>query len=657
MLPTSYQQFIHLSRYARWDDDVGRRETWEETVNRYFDFFVPYLNEHHDAGLYLPGASDAPKGDYVSLLQAGITNLQVMPSMRCLMTAGPALSRDHLAGYNCAYRPIDDIRAFDEILFILMCSTGVGFSVERQYVNQLSPVPERLDESTIEIVVRDSKRGWAEAYRELLSLLYGGRIPSWDVSKVRIKGSRLFTMGGTASGPEPLIELFEFTIRLFQGAVGRKLSSQECHDLVCMIGECVVVGGVRRSALLSLSNLSDQRMRDAKSGNWYELTPWRRISNNSVAYTETPEVGQFMEEWLSLYNSKSGERGIFNREAAREQAMRSGRRQGYKGNGSGDIPWDFGTNPCAEIILRPRQLCNLSTTIMRAEDTVESMEEKIILATILGTWQSCLTKFRYVTKAWSKNCEEERLLGVSMTGIMGNPILAARTAAHWKRLPDVLEHLKGVAVATNKEWAERLSIPQSAAVTCVKPEGTATQLVGIDESGIHTAWSRHYIRRVREDKDGPVAKMLMAKGFMCDIDVTNPQNLVFDFPRKAPKTSVFRKDMTAIEQLEHAAVFQDHWCEHKVSLTVYARENEWPSVGGWAYDNFNTMSGVSFLPYSDHVYKQAPYEEITANVYNVMMSKQPGEFDMAEELADYENEDHTTGGRELACTAGACEII
>jgi len=656
MLPTPYQQFIHLSRYARWDDSVGRRETWDETVDRYFNFFVPYLNEHHDAGLGDDWITRGGETGEIGQLRNGIINLQVMPSMRCLMTAGNALSRDHLAGYNCAYRPINDIRAFDEILFILMCSTGVGFSVERQYVNQLSSVPERLDESGIQIVVRDSKRGWAEAYRELLGLLYAGRIPSWDMSKVRPKGSRLFTMGGTASGPQPLVDLFTFTIRLFQGAVGRKLSSAECHDLVCMIGECVVVGGVRRSALLSLSNLSDQRMRDAKSGEWHELTPWRRISNNSVAYTETPEVGQFMEEWLALYHSKSGERGIFNREAAREQAMKSGRRKGFYSNGAEPHPIDFGTNPCSEIIMRPKQLCNLSTTIMRATDTVESMAEKIRLATILGTWQSCLTKFRYVTKAWSANCEEERLLGVSMTGIMGNPILAARTKADWKRLPDVLEHLKEVAVGTNKEWAERLGIPQSTAVTCVKPEGTATQLVGIDESGIHPAWSPYYIRRVREDKDGPVAKMLEAKGFMCAIDVTNPQNLVFDFPRKAPKTSVFRQDITAIEQLEHAKVFQNHWCEHKVSLTVYAREREWPSVGGWAYDNFDGMSGVSFLPYSEHIYKQAPYEEITFNVHEVMMSKMPGEFDMAEELGDYENEDHTTGSRELACSAGHCEI-
>jgi ribonucleoside-diphosphate reductase alpha chain len=450
--------------------------------------------------------------------------------------------------------------------------------------------------------------------------------------------------------------LFEFTIRLFQGAVGRKLTSQECHDLVCMIGECVVVGGVRRSALLSLSNLSDQRMRDAKSGEWYELTPWRRISNNSVAYTETPEVGQFMEEWLALYHSKSGERGIFNREAAREQAMKSGRRKGFYTNGAEPTPIDFGTNPCSEIILRPRQLCNLSTTVMRAGDTVETMEEKVRMATILGTWQACLTNFRYVTKGWQNNCEEERLLGVSMTGIMGNPILAARTKAHWKQLPDVLEHLKSVAVATNKEWAERLGINQAAAVTCVKPEGTATQLVGADESGIHPAWSEFHIRRVREDKDGPVAQMLVQNGFPHEVDIHNAQNLVFDFPRKAPKSSVFRKDITAIEQLEHWKVFQDHWCEHKPSITVYAREQEWPSVGGWVYNNFDSMSGVSFLPYTDHVYKQAPYEEITEVQYATQMENMPDDFDLAAELANYETEDHTSGGRELACVAGQCDI-
>ena len=1017
MLSTNYQSLIHLSRYARWDDNKDRRETWDETVSRYFSFFVPYLNENHGAGLASSltnrlGHPDGPISD-VGRLRNAVLNLDVMPSMRCLMTAGDALARDHIAGYNCSYRPVDDIRAFDEILFILMCSTGVGFSVERQYVNQLPAVPERLDESTTTITVRDSKRGWAEGYRELLGLLYAGRIPSWDMSKVRGKGARLFTMGGTASGPQPLVELFEFTIRLFLGSVGRRLSSLECHDLVCMIGECVVVGGVRRSALLSLSNLSDQRMRDAKSGEWYELTPWRRISNNSVAYTEKPETGQFMEEWISLYHSKSGERGIFNREAAREQAMKSGRRKGYQGNGVGQVPIDFGTNPCSEIILRPKQFCNLSTIVARENDTVETLTEKVRLAAILGTWQSCLTNFRYITKAWQKNCEEERLLGVSMTGIMGNPLLAGRTKESWKRLPDLLEYLKETAVATNKEWAERLGVSQATAVTCVKPEGcrpmdavlttdqgifvlgeidysggqwtdsngmsgeygrivknykngvanilaldlnfgvtlkatpnhqwmvhkkgwtrtddieigdeivinlnaykntaetslstpsdtelhfntnldvrlpkmmspdlawllgyilgdgamcedkarfrftdgyelsirkaarlfktlfnlsgnvrelndrkafcleiaskklwsffeenglkkqknriplkvrqssvesiaaffsglldsdghakngkaslttaddalsdhiqhvalsiglvfgrsrninrsgafsnnhmwlmalswgqcsdtreylkkhslkmynwtppkgnsrssiyklgrvrsirsigavptfdveteqhwfwagafmshnTATQLVGVDGSGIHPIWSRYHIRRIREDKDGPVAQMLVANGFPYEVDSHNPKNLVFDFPRRAPKSSVLRKDISAIEQLEHWKVFQDHWCEHKPSITVYAREKEWPVVGGWVFDNFNQMSGVSFLPYSDHIYKQAPYEEISESKYRELVANMPDEFNMAKELGAYESEDRTTSSHELACVAGSCEI-
>ena len=650
-----YQSIIHLSRYARWNEGAGRRETWDETTNRYFDFFVPYLNEHHKAGLdesWLVQSGPTEVGD----LARAIDNMDVFPSMRCLMTAGNALSRDHIAGYNCAYTPVDNVRVFDEILFILMCSTGVGFSVERQYVNQLPTVPERLDESQNMIVVRDSKRGWAEAYRELLGLLFVGRIPGWDTTKVRKKGAILKTMGGTASGPEPLIALFEATVRIFQIAVGRKLTSLECHDLVCLIGECVVVGGVRRSALSSLSNLSDHRMRDAKSGEWSLLTPWRRISNNSVAYTETPEVGQFMEEWLALYASKSGERGIFNRAAAHAQAIKSGRRKGFISNGSGEVPIAFGSNPCFEILLRPEQLCNLSTIIVREDDSVDDLEAKVRKAAILGTWQSCLTKFRYIRKAWRSNCEEERLLGVSMTNIMGNPMLAARHKGDWKRLPDLLEHLKEAAVATNKEWAERLGVPQSTAVTCVKPEGNATQLADVPGSGIHTGWSRHHIRRIRELTDGPVAKMLVETGFPHEVDVHNPSNLVFDFPKEVSENMVLRQDMTAIEQLEHWKVFQDRWCEHKPSITVYTREKEWPGVGGWVWDHFDQMSGVSFLPYSEHNYKQAPYEEITPAKYEELTDAMPGDFDMSKELTQHEHTDQTTASHELACTAGHCEI-
>lgn len=646
MLPTTYQQFIHLSRYARWNPEEERRESWEETVGRYFGFFVPHLNENHDAGLvYYDGEGKE--------LQNALLNLDVLPSMRCLMTAGPALARDHVAGYNCAYRPVDDIRAFDEILFVLMCGTGVGFSVERQCVNQLPSLPEVLDESGITITVRDSKRGWAEGYRELLSLLYVGRIPNWDMSKVRPAGAILKTMGGRASGPQPLIDLFEFTIRLFKSAIDngqRKLTSVQCHDLVCMIGECVVVGGVRRSALISLSNLSDQRMRDAKSGEWWVLEPQRAIANNSVAYTETPEVGQWMEEWLSLYTSKSGERGIFNREAAREQAMKSGRRKGHYSNGSAPSPIDFGVNPCGEIILRPKQFCNLSTIVVRPEDNVPELEEKVRMAAILGTWQSTLTDFRYLTKKWKDNCEEERLLGVSMTGIMTNCLLNGRGN---ERIGELLEHLKQIVVDTNKDWAERLGVPQSAASTCVKPEGTASQLA-LTTSGIHPAYSEHYIRRVRQDKKDPLTQMMIDQGFPHEEDTMNKENMVFSFPMQSPAEAVMRNDMTALEQLEHWRVFHDHWCEHNPSITVYIRDKEWPQVGAWVWDNFDSAGGLAFLPHTDHVYKQAPYEEINSDRYRETLADMP-EVDWPQ-LSEYEREDTTAGHRELACAAGACEI-
>ena len=641
MLPTDYQQFIHLSRYARWNEDEARRETWPETVDRYFEFFVPHLNAR-GAGLQV--------GD-ISPLRDAIHDLDVMPSMRCMMTAGPALARDHIAGYNCAYRPIDDVRAFDEILFVLMCSTGVGFSVERQYTNQLPALPESLSDSGQVITVRDSKRGWAEAFRELLGLLYVGRIPGWDTSKVRKKGALLKTMGGRASGPEPLVELFEFTVHLFKAAIDNglaRLSSIQCHDLVCKIGECVVVGGVRRSALISLSNLSDMRMRDAKAGEWYILEPQRRLANNSVAYTETPEVGQYMEEWLSLVRSKSGERGIFNRVAAVEQAMKSGRRQGYKANGETQVPWDFGTNPCGEIILRPKEFCNLSTIVVRPEDDPASLEEKVKLATILGTWQATLTNFRYLTRAWQRNCEEERLLGVSMTGIMTN-----RHLNQMRGMAALLEHLRQVAIDTNKEWAERLGIPQSAAATCIKPEGTVSQLVNTT-SGINTAFARHYLRAVRQDKKDPLTQFLMDQGVPHEEDVMNKENMVFSFPMTSPKQAIMRDDLTAIETLEHWKVFREHWCEHNPSITVNVKEKEWPGVGAWVWDHFDAATGLTFMPHSDHIYKQAPYQAITANVYEVVQSKMP-QIDWSE-LASYEKEDVTGGHRELACTAGVCEL-
>jgi ribonucleoside-diphosphate reductase alpha chain len=645
MLPTQYQEFIHLSRYARWNEEEARRETWDETSRRYFNFFAPHLNDNHDAGLGLAEVN--------GLFQA-VNGLEVMPSMRALMTAGPALSRDHVSGYNCAYVPVDDVRAFDEIMFVLMCATGVGFSVERQFVNQLPCIPEDVTESTSVIQVRDSKRGWSEAYRELLGSLYVGRIPEWDDRKVRPAGARLKTMGGRASGPDPLRELVDFTIHTFKNAAGRKLTSVECHDICCKIGECVVVGGVRRSALISLSNLSDHRMRDAKSGEWWVLTPHRYLSNNSVAYTETPEVGQFMEEWLSLYQSKSGERGIFNREAAIAKVLENGRRKASIANGVGTVPIDFGTNPCGEIILRPQQFCNLSTVVVHADDSERTLIEKVEKATVLGTWQSTLTNFRYIRAKWKQNCEEERLLGVSMTGIMSNRLLNGRNDGGLKRTAELLQDLKQVAIETNKKWSDRLGIQPSAAITCVKPEGTATQLVGADSSGIHAAFAPYYLRRIRQDKKDPITQLMIDQGVPHEQDVMNPENIVFEFPSKANSDAVFRDDMSAIENLEHWKVFRDSWCEHNPSISIHVKEHEWPEVGGWVYRHFDKATGLTFVPHSDHVYKQAPYEEITVNEYNARAEHMPG-IDWSK-LGEYEQEDTTKSSHELACVGGVCEL-
>lgn len=651
MLPTLLQQTIHLSRYARWRDDVGRRETWDETVARYLTFFHGFLRDTMGFDL---------DQDTVSRVGGEILTLGAMPSMRALMTAGKALERDHIAGYNCSYRPINTINSFDEILYILMCGTGVGFSVERQYVNKLPAVPAKLirDPDNV-IAVADSKNGWAVALRLLLTALYGGVIPSWDVSKVRPAGARLKTMGGRASGPAPLVDLFEFVVRIFEGAKGRKLTSVECHDLACKVGDCVVVGGVRRSALISLSNLSDQRMRDAKMGEWWNTAPWRRLSNNSICYTEKPEVGQFMSEWLSLYESKSGERGIFNREAARLQAMKYGRRRGYwDQNTAGDSfdecdhPIDFGTNPCSEIILRPMQFCNLTEVVARADDDFESLRRKVEVATILGTWQSCLTNFRHLGKKWKENCEEERLLGVSITGIMDCPLInGSRPKGD---TAEVLHDLREYARIVNAEWASELGIPESTAITCVKPSGTVSLLVN-SPAGIHTRYGRYIVRRVRMDIKDPMAQMMRDAGIPCEPEAMAPDSvLVFSFPVAAPESAITRNDRTAIEELEHWKLIQDHWCEHKPSVTINVREHEWPEVGGWVYRHFDQMSGVSFLPHSDHVYKQAPNEEITEDQFNELAEAMPV-VDW-EGLRMYEGDDHTTGSQELACVGGACEI-
>ena len=633
-LPTSYQEFIHLSRYSRWLPEEGRRETWNETVGRYFNFFTDHVKDM--TGYEIDNETR-------NELEVAVLGQRVMPSMRCLMTAGEALKRENIAGYNCSYVAVNRIQAFDEILYILMNGTGVGFSVERQFVSELPLVAEEFHETDTNIVVADSKLGWAKAYKELVGLLYIGQIPRWDMSKVREAGAPLKTFGGRASGPAPLENLFNFTVTVMKGSKGRRLSSLECHDIVCKIAEVVVVGGVRRSALISLSNLSDDRMRHAKSGSWWEQNGQRALANNSACYTEKPDMGIFMDEWTALYNSKSGERGIFNRASANKMAEKNGRRT-IEGH-------EFGTNPCSEIILRDREFCNLSEVVVRPTDTKQSLLEKVRLATILGTFQSTLTNFKYVSAAWKKNCSEERLLGVSLTGIMDCRL----TNGKEKNLDNLLESLKAEAVAVNKEFAKKMGIPQSVAITCVKPSGTVSQLVDA-ASGIHARHNPFYVRTVRGDKKDPLTKMMTDMGFPVEDDVMNPtQTAVFSFPMKVHDGAVFRTDMTAIEQLELWLTYQKSWCEHKPSVTISVKEDEWMEVGAWVYKNFDFMSGVSFLPFSEHTYQQAPYQDTNKEGYEFLKEKMPKNVDWSK-LSEYEMSDMTIGSQELACVAGACEI-
>ena len=634
-LPTQYQQFIHLSRYSRWLPEEGRRETWGETVGRYFNFFESHLEEM--CGYKLDSKTK-------SELEEAILETRVMPSMRCLMTAGEALKKENIAGYNCSYVAVDRVASFDEILYVLMNGTGVGFSVERQYTAKLPVVAEEFYMSDTVIQVADSKLGWAKAFKELIGMLYIGQIPKWDMSKVRPAGAPLKTFGGRASGPDPLESLFNFCVTTFKNAMGRRLSSLECHDIVCKIAEIVVVGGVRRSALISLSNLSDDRMRHAKAGQWWEQNGQRALANNSACYSEKPDIGIFMDEWKSLYDSKSGERGIFNRESANKMASRNGRRvvDGY----------EFGTNPCSEIILRDREFCNLSEAVIRVGDTEETLMKKVELATILGTFQSTLTNFKYVSAMWKKNCSEERLLGVSLTGIMDSPL----TNGKEKGLEDLLNKLREHAVETNKKWAKKLGINRATAITCVKPSGTVSQLVDA-ASGIHARHNPYYIRTVRGDKKDPLTKMMKDAGFPIEDDVMNPNHTsVFSFPMKVDAKSVFRTDMSAIEQLELWLTYQKSWCEHKPSVTITVKEHEWLEVGAWVYEHFDYMSGVSFLPFSDHTYKQAPYQDCDEKMYKEILNKMPKVVDWSL-LGEYEKSDMTIGSQELACTdAGGCEI-
>lgn len=632
-----YESFIHKSRYARYLWEEGRRETWEETVLRYVNFWKDKGMINDKEGIEIANA---------------IENLEVMPSMRSLMTAGPALDRDNMAGFNCAYIAVDHIRAFDEILYDLMCGTGVGFSVERQSVSKLPEVGESFEETDTIIKVADSKKGWAKAFKELISLLYAGQIPQWDLSKIREKGAPLKTFGGRSSGPDPLDALFSFTVSVFRAAAGRKLNSLECHDIVCKTAEVVVVGGVRRSALISLSNLSDDRMRGAKQGMWWETTGHRALANNSAVYTEQPDFEVFLKEMLALHESKAGERGIFSRLASKTQAARNGRR---------DIDHDFGTNPCSEIILRSAQVCNLSEVVVRSTDTFEDLNRKVRVAAILGTLQSTLTDFDYVRAVWKRNTEEERLLGVSLTGIMDHAILSGKetkgTAFDHPNQPNLaktLEKLKQTAVDTNKKWAKKLGIEQSTAITCVKPSGTVSQLVD-SASGIHARFSDYYIRRVRNDLKDPVTAFLIEAGVPWEQDVMNPETVVFSFPMKAPDGAVTVDEQTALSQLELWEVYQDSWCEHKPSVTFYYSDDEFLSIGQWIWDKLDKCSGVSLLPRTDHVYQQAPYEAIDRDAYETLCKAMPATLDWGL-LDGMENGDNTIGAQTLACVSGQCEI-
>ena len=632
-LPTQYQQYIHLSRYSRWDYDKERRETWEETVHRYFTFFKEHLENNYNFQI-------TPK--IFKELKTAVLNLEIMPSMRCLMTAGAALQKENVAGYNCAYLHVDSPRSFDEILYVLMNGTGVGFSVEAKHTEKLPIVPNELHNTDTLIQVRDSKLGWAKAYRELVSLLYVGVIPKWDLQKIRPAGAPLKTFGGRASGPEPLDALFKFTVKSFRQAKGRRLKPIECHDIITKIAEIVVVGGVRRSALISLSDLGDDQMRTANSGRWWEESPQRALANNSTNYHTKPDVGTFLREWTALYESKSGERGIFSSYNSKKKCIElEGRREERE---------DFGTNPCSEIILRSREFCNLSEVIVRSGDKLKDLRRKIRLATILGTWQSTLTNFRYLSSDWKINCEEERLLGVSLTGIMDNILLNKLSSD----LPSLLNSLKNETIKVNKEWSKKLNINSSSAITCVKPSGTVSQLVD-SASGIHARHSPYYIRTVRSDLKDPLGKYMSDAGVPVEPDVTQPHNVaVFSFPVKSPSKSVMRNSLSAIEQLKLWLVYAKHWCEHKPSCTISVKENEWPEVGAFVFDNFHSISGISFLPYSDHVYKQAPYQECTEKEYKELAKKIPT-LNWTK-LNEYETVDYTTSSQEMACTGNSCEI-
>lgn len=629
-----YQQFIHLSRYARWRDDLGRRESWSETVERYVDYMAEKVSRDTDFEV-----TDVLKED----LRESILNRDVLPSMRALMTAGPALERENIAGYNCSYLAVDHPRSFDEALYILMNGTGVGYSVEQQDVTQLPSIPMRNDEDIVMFTVPDSKRGWAEALKHVLDCLYEGRMPAWDLSQIREAGARLKTFGGRASGPEPLNDLLRFVMRVFYFAQGRKLTPLEAHEIMCKIGEVVVVGGVRRSALICLTDLDDLEMRDAKNGKFWETKPHLSLANISAVYDKKPSRYDFDKEFDALVASGSGERGIFSRYGAKAAAKEINRKAGPL----------KGTNPCGEIVLRNNQFCNLSTVVVRPEDTLEELKEKVVRAAYLGTFQATLTNFDYLRPIWKENTEEERLLGVSLSGLFGHPVLSGRKGM--EMLEEWLFEMRMAAKFANIYLSGLLGINPAAAVTCIKPEGTTSQLVGVS-SGSHPWFAEQYIRNVRGDVKDPLSQFLSAVGIPSETDIISDQNLVFSFPIAAPEGALTREDLTAVEHLELWAAYREHWTDHNPSVTINVRDNEWDEVREWVWENFDKITGVSFLPYDDHVYEQAPYVPVSDKEFEDLQAKMPEHIDWSE-LSFFEATDETNGSQELSCMSGACDIV
>lgn len=638
------QMYQFLSKFSRWLPAEKRRETWEEAIDRVIEFFKTRK------------ALQKIKPEIFEILKIAMLNQEVFPALRILQMAGPPLERCNVGAYNCAYLPISDLRAFSEMLYILMQGTGCGFSVEKKYVNQLPAInnPTTADQNKsgekIRWVIKDSTEGWCDALYSGMLLMFSGKRVEFDYSLIRPSGAVLKTKGGTASGPEPLKELLDFIAKIIQSKPNNhKLTELDCHDICCKIGSIVQVGGVRRASEISLSDLNNIEMRYAKHGDWFEWAPWRAMANNSAVYEEKPPIDVFNQEWLALRMSGSGERGIFNRSAVRNKIPIRRKRNDNFDSYFDKYGSDYGTNPCAEIILRPYQFCNLSIAIARPDDTAESLAAKVRLATIFGIMQSTLTDFKYLRPEWKKNCEEERLLGVDITGHADCPLLQYNTPER----SELLKQLKQVALETAEEFSELIGINMPTAVTCIKPSGDSSQLFDC-ASGVHPRFSKYYIRRVREPKNSPVAALLLDHEVPHITDPYNPKMLVFEFPMRAPEGAVVGDNITAKDMLENWKSWNDNWAEHSVSCTVYVKDAEWPDVGGWVYENFDKITGLSFLPKSGGSYKAAPYEKIDEETYNELIKKFP-KIDWSK-LKDYENEDHTIVATTYACTAGSCEV-